>query len=335
MKRGRSCAIRAARVILAAGLGLAVAGGAATRGLADGRAGHERGRLLAADWAQGQPGEWFLIRPDGTHRRSLPRDMVAARMAPDGAKLAFGCYPKLCVSAADGSHRRVVATPRLCRDCGNFFVPVAWSPRGRLAYSDARGVWTVAADGTDRRLVVRLPKLSAGEIAWSSGGRMIAFGRDLDFRNEESVVRGSIYVVNADGSAFRRLTTGTGPSFSPDARLLVFSDTRRVTRTDTFIFDLVTRKRRRLARGAYSAAGAFSPDGRTILLQVGPAIAVIGRDGGSLQLLGPGQWPAWSPDGRRIAFARDGLEVMDAHGGGKRVVARTPGQVGTLQWTRG
>jgi hypothetical protein len=65
---------------------------------------------------------------------------------------------------------------------------------------------------------------------------------------------------------------------------------------------------------------------------VGMAIAVL------VTILGPGVGPVWSPDGTRIAFAGDGLEVMMADGSRKRTVARGTGDVGRLgplQWRPG
>jgi Tol biopolymer transport system component len=343
-------AIGAARVALAVGVVFAVAGVATPAGqaLRNGRAGADSsglptgargGRILANSWANGQLPEWFLVRPDGTHRRTLPRDMVSATLSRTGTKLAFGCYPKLCVSAADGSHRRVVAALDFCRDCGNFVASVAWSPNGRLAYSDRRGLWTVAADGSHRRLLVRLPRVTAGYITWSHSGGAIAFDRDLA-GDGQSVPVGSIYVVNADGSGLRRLTVGSGPSFSPDGRLLAFTAVQGA-RADAFILNIATRTKHRLARAA--SAFGFSPDGRKVLLQAnlrngGVAVAVIGRNGRNLRILGPGLGPVWSPDGTRIAFAWEGLEVMMADGSRRRTVARASGDVGRigpLQWRGG
>jgi Tol biopolymer transport system component len=345
--------IGAARVALALGVAFVVAGAATPAGgqpLRGGRGGADRsgvstvkrsGKILANSGANGQQSEWFLVRPDGTHRRNLPGDMGAATLSPDGTKLAFGCYPKLCVSAADGSHRRVVASPTHRERLGFESGTIAWSPTGRLAYSDLQGLRTVAADGSHRRLIARLPRVTASSISWSHSGRTIAFARDLDLRNEQqNLPGGRIYVVNADGSGLRRLTVGFGPSLSPDGRLLSFTAVQG-TRPDAFILNIATRKKHRLARAA--SAFGFSPDGRRVLLEVKQpnyvtAVAVIGRDGRNLTILGPGVGPVWSPDGTRIAFAgEDGLGVMMADGSRKRTVARGTGigRLGPLQWRPG
>jgi dipeptidyl aminopeptidase/acylaminoacyl peptidase len=59
-----------------------------------------------------------------------------------------------------------------------------------------------------------------------------------------------------------------------------------------------------------------------------PGISRISLDDGEVQELtdGEGDWaPAWSPDGEKIAFERDGaIWVMNADGSEERVVARPP-----------
>ena len=58
-------------------------------------------------------------------------------------------------------------------------------------------------------------------------------------------------------------------------------------------------------------------------------IYVVNSDGGGLRRLtrnaGPDLAPAWSPDGRRIAFAGSrGIHVMNADGSGQRNLMRKP-----------
>lgn len=56
---------------------------------------------------------------------------------------------------------------------------------------------------------------------------------------------------------------------------------------------------------------AWSPDGRRIAFQRGGGIYVIGVDGSGLTLLAQGREPAWSPDGGRLAFSGSaGIAVM-------------------------
>ena len=44
--------------------------------------------------------------------------------------------------------------------------------------------------------------------------------------------------------------------------------------------------------------------------------------------------PAWSPDGRKIAFGRDGeIYVMNADGNGQRNLTRSPANEGWFAWS--
>ncbi len=108
------------------------------------------------------------------------------------------------------------------------------------------------------------------------GGGFIAFH---SFRDGN----GEIYVMNADGSGAKRLTTTPGedscPHFSPDAAQIVFTSER---------------------------------DGNA-------QVYVINRDGTNPQRLtqtdAKEMHPAWTPDGGRIVYARGGdLWIMDAGG---------------------
>jgi Tol biopolymer transport system component len=60
-------------------------------------------------------------------------------------------------------------------------------------------------------------------------------------------------------------------------------------------------------------------------------LAVMSADGSNVRVLGPGSMPAWSPDGRRIAFSRttadgnSGIFVMNNDGGGVTRLTRNSG----------
>ena len=77
---------------------------------------------------------------------------------------------------------------------------------------------------------------------------------------------------------------------------------------------------RRLTRDARGfATPAWSPDGRRIAFEGGPAaygVYVVNADGGGQRRLArKGRAPAWSPDGRKIAFVSDAkIYLMNADG---------------------
>lgn len=65
-----------------------------------------------------------------------------------------------------------------------------------------------------------------------------------------------------------------------------------------------------------------------------PAIYLLDLAGNAAaQAIGQGYEPMFSPDGDRIAFAKDGAIMIWDAAGGARTVARVTGQVGDLQWS--
>jgi len=58
-----------------------------------------------------------------------------------------------------------------------------------------------------------------------------------------------------------------------------------------------------------------SPDGKTLAFTVsGPQIYLLGLTDGSLRKLADGEWPSWSPDGKKIAFQRETGQYLPSYG---------------------
>ena len=131
--------------------------------------------------------------------------------------------------------------------------------------------------------------------------------------------QGELYVTNIDGSGMRRLArfaaAFTLPTWSPDGRTIAFQ--RRVG-----------------PRGA-------PPPGNGRCGVCHGEIFVVNADGSGLRNLtgnAGGDVPAWSPDGRTIAFSRDtgvtpALYVMNADGSGQRRVTKEPIHVYGASWS--
>jgi Tol biopolymer transport system component len=76
----------------------------------------------------------------------------------------------------------------------------------------------------------------------------------------------------------------------------------------------------RLVRGG---GPAWSPDGRRIAFHAADGIHVINADGSNDVWLTKGIQPAWSPDGTRIVFAgSEGISVMNADGSAVKTLVR-------------
>jgi Tol biopolymer transport system component len=132
------------------------------------------------------------------------------------------------------------------------------------------------------------PQVSYWDPAWSPDGAKIAYV-------ERGDVPGDLYVMNADGSNVRKLTSSAYPGPNYGAR-----------------------------------EPSWSPDGKTIAFAYGEyGIATVGDDGTSLRKISrSGDQPAWSPGGRKIAFS-DGDEssgnsiyVMRPDGSHRQLVAK-------------
>jgi hypothetical protein len=167
--------------------------------------------------------------------------------------------------------------------------------------------------------------------------RRLVFARNLGTRSY-------LYAVNGDGSGLRPLMEGDHPAVSPDGRHIAFEQNG-----DLYVMTSELGEIRRLVGGAQEAT--WSPDGQRIAYTstVDHAIHVSRFDGASppVRLTNPGgeDWdlaPAWSPDGRQIAFCRwEWLEfqtvwIVNLDGTGEARAARQGtapgGHTGQVWW---
>lgn len=125
-----------------------------------------------------------------------------------------------------------------------------------------------------------------------------------------------IFLINADGSALRQLTSrgnAIQPAWSPNGREIAFSNGS--PRREILIMRANGTKARVVARGS---APTFSPNGKRIAFGSPRTFAIwsVGTDGSQTRkLLSNAEYPDWSPDGKQIAFvARDtnGLDIYVA-----------------------
>lgn len=171
--------------------------------------------------------------------------------------------------------------------------------------------------------------------------RTIAFARGREGGPSD------IYVARADGSDERRLTHGSGvkqdPDWSPDGDFLLYRSDPPIGSRATDGGLIVIRSDgtervevMKLAKG-YAGPASWSPSGDLIVLSGRrPAderegIYVVRPDGTGLKRLTPdgreAQYPAWSPDGKQIAFtyvegSQFNIHVMNSDGTHIRKITR-------------
>ncbi|MEK6276020.1 MAG: hypothetical protein AABM30_11895 [Actinomycetota bacterium] len=208
---------------------------------------------------------------------------------------------------------------------------------GRIVFASERGstlenseLYSVRLDGSGRRALSPNPAGPDGGARWSPDGTQIAFSSERTVAGR--LVHG-LYVMRADGRGLRLVTPRNlqvardfdPPSWAPDGTSIAFSADRGSRRGIWAIRSDGTRLRFLAAGGV---GPLWSPRGDRIAFSDAGRIAVVPAAGGAVRRLtrGPNDGaPAWSPDGRTIAFVRSdangtsqSLQLVPARGGGLR-----------------
>jgi len=185
----------------------------------------------------------------------------------------------------------------------------------RIAFTESNyQISTIGSDGTNLRQFSLA--FQAQTPVWSPDGSRIAFeGTRLDNTD--------IYVMDADGSNLRRLTTSPAadqwPSWSPNGTRIVY-DNLGAERADdsgfsptSEIYSISTSggtPTRLTHNGVDDSQAAYSPDGAKIAFHRGGGMWIMDANGSNKREVSlPGRCctgftPQWSPDGTKIAFTR-------------------------------
>ncbi|HEV8688090.1 MAG TPA: hypothetical protein VGQ84_12500 [Gaiellaceae bacterium] len=262
----------------------------------------------------------------------------AATVPGSNGKLAYFSAAEIFVVGSDGAN---------ARSLGAGLSP-AWSPNGRRLAFDAPtsgnyDVWTMRADGRDRRRVTQNPAPDYF-ASWAPDGTQVVFTSD---RGGED-----LYVVGADGSDERQLTTDPAPdwgaAWSPDGSRIAFAGNARGNLEVEVVNADGTGRIALTDDPARDYDPTWSPDGTRIAFtseRDGDAnVYVMNADGSGVTRLTDdpaGDYrPAWSPDGMLIAFESDrdpavsdrDVYVMNADGTGQHRLRSGDANARDIDW---
>ncbi len=189
--------------------------------------------------------------------------------------------------------------PRLSPDGRLIAYVVTRIDRAESAYRSA--IWVVPVEGSGEPRQFTPGERRDSSPRWSPDGKWLAFTSNRDGEEEEKA-KGQLYVMPADGGEPRKLTDGDESveslAWSPDSSRIAFA--RRVRDAAYSEDDDSKRAPRRFTRVSYKLDSVgWIGDRRKHLF-------VVGVDGGDERQLTDGDCendaPAWSRDGKQIAF---------------------------------
>jgi Tol biopolymer transport system component len=237
------------------------------------------------------------------------------------------------VPAQRGGSGTTIARAGMTSSLGSA-APLHRMSNGKIAFFVGPGdprLDVINPDGTgQKRLTLPCPgrmhpSCDIGGYAWSPNGTRLAFVQGIPGPNGPSPM--SLFVINANGSGEKRLARcgqiigynwcGHRISWSPDGSRIVFSK-----RWSLYVVKVNGGVLRRLTHDC------------TVTFTHSVSGAVTGWDKKSCTDISP----AWSPDGSRIAFTREGntdsrLHVVNADDSGSKPLARLLGSVRDPVWS--
>lgn len=214
---------------------------------------------------------WRLwsMRPDGSHAHRLGEGKPRARgfpsWSPDGHRIAY-----LREGASDLWAMRADGSKNAMVGNWEAADPFSWSPDGTAiafqAFVRSPRIGIVDATDGHRLFLSHLSdRFTDGQPAWSPDGRWIAFWRA--FTGGSFCQHGAIMLMHPDGTDVRALVRHRHCPFGLD----------------------------------------WAPDGSRLAFEEGGDLAEVSADTGQVTTLthgGRDLYPAFSPDGKRIAFSR-------------------------------
>ena len=292
------------------------------------------------------------VQPDGTHREILTDGIPATigrSISPDGSTIAFMRDPEgtpdgdygIWTMRTDGSQ-----LAQLTPSDGVDGDP-QWSPDGAqilftrhlggVPGNPRSGIFVMNADGSGVHALTDDAQIDYASAEWSpDGGRILVntYGAE-----GEGYV---LFVMNADGSGLREIYRGPcgSPQWSPVGDAVLFQTGQKL-----LLLNVDTGSRRIVIdRLTQDVAFRWSPDGTRFVYALpvspdeGEELRVVDIASGADEAVAHGlEWrnpqPAWSPDGTRIAFVRDGdIWTVAMDGTDERWLTNTPQHEGLPVW---
>jgi dipeptidyl aminopeptidase/acylaminoacyl peptidase len=213
----------------------------------------------------------------------------------------------------------------------------AWSADGKkILFSSNRtgtdAIWVMNADGSGQTQVTSPSVGGDSSPGWSPDGQSITFARTFPdgYGGNTNTCRSQLYVANANGSGATDISPSLltncsySPEWSPDGALIAFvstistpsgnldEDVWTIKPDGTGATQLSHHPFGSCSDPLYTAAPSWTPDGKAMTFYadcnaggpVGYFLVSINRDGSGQQIVGEptSLEPAWSPDGRKIAY---------------------------------
>jgi len=249
----------------------------------------------------------YVMSPDGTGIRNLtnsPAWEAFVSWSPDGSRVLFSRNigpVEYWIGKSDGTDQVRITEAAFCAEPD-------WSPDGselvacQCASLEEGGncqLLVVDTQGKPVRLLMGGIP-GVGELKWSPDGQSILFIPRGAYGRFEG-----ISVMNADGSDVRSIYSGL-PNYN------------------------------------LGQLAVWSPDGSQIAIDTGSEILAVPASGGNQRTVATGSeivYPAWSPDGNRIAYISEHegvpqLYVVGAEGGDAVSVSSGPVTVSQVYWSR-
>lgn len=277
--------------------------------------------------SDGSGGLIETVNPGGTERHVLTAaPLVSASgvtfhhhfepaWSPDGRKLAFATdwryhnsgrtWDQWSLGMLDTSTGAVSSVADSAAD-------PSWSRTGVLGYNLYDGPYGDAAGFVAGSRTFPNPSTDVewSSPSWSPDGRRFAFEAD-----DSTGDRGEIYVMTSKRS-YRPLVAGYRPRWSPDGRWIAY-ETRSGRRIDAISPD--GRRHRRLLTlrpdDATTSTVVWSPSGARVAIGTTVVTLATGR-ARNVPADGTGDYPGpgWSPDGRWLVYAGNGLQLVRPDG---------------------